>query len=52
MTSAAPDVPWQELEHAFGRASDVPPLLAPLARSIGNPIRPSVSRCGMRRFGN
>lgn len=35
MISAAPDVPWQELEHAFGRASDVPPLLAALAESRG-----------------
>jgi hypothetical protein len=35
MTSAVTDVPWQELNHAFGRADDVPRLLAAVSQSRG-----------------
>ena len=35
MTPAVTDVPWQELEHAFGRAWDVPRLLAAVSQARG-----------------
>src|SRR5580700_8485818 len=39
MTSAVTDVTWQELEHAFGRAYDVPRLLAAVSQSRGWKLR-------------
>ncbi|HLK65100.1 MAG TPA: hypothetical protein VKU19_16775 [Bryobacteraceae bacterium] len=39
MTSAVTDVPWQQLEHAFGRAHDVPRLLTAISQSRGWTLR-------------
>jgi hypothetical protein len=35
VTITAPEVPWQELQHAFGRARDVPRVLAEVSQSQG-----------------
>lgn len=39
MTSAVTDVPWHELKHTFGRAGDVPRLLAAVSQSRGWKLR-------------
>lgn len=41
---AVAGVPWQELEHAFGPADDIPELLAGLSRSRGRKLRNEMSQ--------
>jgi hypothetical protein len=39
VTTTAADVPWQDLQHAFGRAIDVPRVLAVISQSQGWKLR-------------
>ena len=44
MTTAATDVPWQDLQHAFGGAHDVPRVLTALSQSHGRQLRTQMER--------
>ena len=44
MTAHATDAPWQELQHAFGRAHDVPRVLAAISQSRGRQLRKEMER--------
>ena len=44
MTTAATDVPWQDLQHAFGSAHDIPRVLSALSQSHGRQLRTQMGR--------